>query len=104
MSTTTSAQQPAGAPAGLAFSGHVHAYAQQVRAHLADLRPEQVEELTDGLEADLAEAVVDAPGALPRRGAPAGATGEGPAAAGGSLTEVVTSEHDILDGIAWSIA
>ena len=26
------------------------------------------------------------------------------AAAGGSLTEVVTSEHDILDGIAWSIA
>lgn len=26
------------------------------------------------------------------------------AAAGGELTEVVTSEHDILDGIAWSIA
>ncbi len=26
------------------------------------------------------------------------------AAAGGHLTEVVTSEHDILDGIAWSIA
>ncbi|SMF26681.1 exopolyphosphatase/guanosine-5'-triphosphate,3'-diphosphate pyrophosphatase [Cellulosimicrobium cellulans J34] len=26
------------------------------------------------------------------------------AAAGGSLTDVVTSEHDILDGIAWSIA
>ena len=26
------------------------------------------------------------------------------AAAGGALTEVVTSEHDILDGIAWSIA
>jgi exopolyphosphatase/guanosine-5'-triphosphate,3'-diphosphate pyrophosphatase len=25
-------------------------------------------------------------------------------AAGGTLTEVVTSEHDILDGIAWSIA
>lgn len=25
-------------------------------------------------------------------------------AAGGSLTEVVTSEHDILDGIAWSVA
>ncbi len=25
-------------------------------------------------------------------------------AAGGELTEVVTSEHDILDGIAWSIA
>ncbi|UCN13957.1 exopolyphosphatase [Cellulomonas iranensis] len=26
------------------------------------------------------------------------------AAAGGSLTRVVTSEHDILDGIAWSVA
>jgi hypothetical protein len=64
MSTTT----PAGPPVGLAFYGHVHAYAQQVRAHLADLRPDQVEDLTDGLEADLAEAVVDAPGALPRRG------------------------------------
>lgn len=26
------------------------------------------------------------------------------AAAGGELTEIVTSEHDILDGIAWSVA
>lgn len=26
------------------------------------------------------------------------------AAAGGELTEVITSEHDILDGIAWSVA
>jgi len=26
------------------------------------------------------------------------------AAAGGALTDVVTSEHDILDGIAWSVA
>ena len=26
------------------------------------------------------------------------------AAAGGALTQVVTSEHDILDGIAWSVA
>jgi exopolyphosphatase/guanosine-5'-triphosphate,3'-diphosphate pyrophosphatase len=25
-------------------------------------------------------------------------------AAGGALTDVVTSEHDILDGIAWSVA
>lgn len=79
MSTTTPAQPPAGAPVGLAFYGHVHAYAQQVRAHLADLRPEQVEELTDGLEADLAEAVVDAPGALPRRGAAAPVPDGGPA-------------------------
>jgi exopolyphosphatase/guanosine-5'-triphosphate,3'-diphosphate pyrophosphatase len=29
---------------------------------------------------------------------------EAVAAAGGELTEVVTSEHDILDGIAWSAA
>ncbi|QUB99935.1 hypothetical protein [Cellulosimicrobium cellulans] len=76
MSTTTPAQPPAGAPVGRAFYGHVHAYAQQVRAHLADLRPDQVEELADGLEADLAEAVVDAPGALPRR-APAPASSDG---------------------------
>ncbi|MCB7137075.1 hypothetical protein [Cellulosimicrobium marinum] len=62
MSTTT----PAGPPAGLAFYAHVRAYADEVRAHLADLRPDQVTELADGLEADLAEAVVDAPGALPR--------------------------------------
>ncbi|MFE6237620.1 hypothetical protein [Cellulosimicrobium sp. NPDC057862] len=88
MSTTTSAQQPAGAPVGLAFYGQVHAYAQQVRAHLADLRPEQVEELTDGLEADLAEAVVDAPGALPRRGAPASATDGGPASGVGEVADV----------------
>lgn len=39
---------------------HVAAYADQVRAHLADLGPEQVEDLTDGLEADLAEALEDA--------------------------------------------
>ncbi|SIQ75130.1 hypothetical protein SAMN05518682_3537 [Cellulosimicrobium aquatile] len=76
MSTTTPAQPPAGAPVGRAFYGHVHAYAQEVRAHLADLRPDQVEELADGLEADLAEAVVDAPGALPRR-APAPASSDG---------------------------
>ncbi|MFB8230893.1 hypothetical protein [Cellulosimicrobium sp. NPDC055967] len=88
MSTTTPAQQPAGAPVGLAFYGHVHAYAQQVRAHLADLRPEQVEELTDGLEADLAEAVVDAPGALPRRGGPARPLPDaGPADPGGTVAD-----------------
>lgn len=75
MSTTTPAQPPV----GLAFYGHVHAYAEQVRAHLADLRPEQVEDLTDGLEADLAEAVVDAPGALPRRAAAPGTVGGDPA-------------------------
>ncbi|WP_264032488.1 hypothetical protein [Cellulosimicrobium sp. SH8] len=89
MSTTTPAQQPAGAPVGLAFYGHVHAYAQQVRAHLADLRPEQVEELTDGLEADLAEAVVDAPGALPRSGGASRPLPDGgPASRAGELADV----------------
>lgn len=41
---------------------HVVAYASQVRFCLRDLGPEQVEELTDGLEADLAEAVEDPDG------------------------------------------
>lgn len=48
----------------------VHRYAADVRAHLADLSPEQVDDLTDGLEADLAEALADMPGAL--RPAPGG--------------------------------
>ncbi|MFJ4107384.1 DUF1129 domain-containing protein [Oerskovia enterophila] len=48
----------------------VHRYAADVRAHLADLSPEQVDDLTDGLEADLAEALADMPGAL--RPVPAG--------------------------------
>lgn len=38
---------------------HVAAYAAAVRNHLGDLGPEQVEDLTDGLEADLAEALDD---------------------------------------------
>ncbi|MHA7133359.1 hypothetical protein [Oerskovia turbata] len=42
----------------------VRRYAADVRSHLADLSPEQVEDLTDGLEADLAEALADMPGAL----------------------------------------
>lgn len=37
----------------------VTAYAAAVRAHLDDLPPEQLEDLTDGLEADLAEALED---------------------------------------------
>lgn len=45
---------------------HVRAYAEQVRSHLRDLSPEQVEDLTDGLEADLAEAVGDTPAGAPR--------------------------------------
>ncbi|WP_336706376.1 hypothetical protein [Oerskovia sp. USHLN155] len=42
----------------------VRRYAADVRAHLADLSPEQVDDLTDGLEADLAEALADMPGTL----------------------------------------
>ncbi|MBE7699658.1 hypothetical protein H9623_04955 [Oerskovia sp. Sa1BUA8] len=42
----------------------VRRYAADVRAHLADLSPEQVDDLTDGLEADLAEALADMPGSL----------------------------------------
>lgn len=38
---------------------HVRAYAAAVRSHLADLSAEQVDDLTDGLEADLAEALED---------------------------------------------
>lgn len=49
---------------------HVRSYAAQVRDHLADLAPEQVEDLTDGLEADLAEALADSAGPV--------ATGEVP--------------------------
>lgn len=42
-----------------ALSAHVRGYAQAVRLHLADLGPEVVDDLTDGLEADLTEAVLD---------------------------------------------
>ncbi len=63
---------------------HVHAYAQQVRTHLADLTPDQVEDLTDGLEADLAEALADSTGPV--------ATGEipvvGPAGVDATATAV----------------
>ncbi|MBX9245014.1 hypothetical protein ICW40_09345 [Actinotalea ferrariae] len=43
---------------------HVAAYATAVRGQLDDLGPEQVDDLTDGLEADLAEALED-PAAAP---------------------------------------
>ncbi|MEK8227883.1 hypothetical protein NKG05_19950 [Oerskovia sp. M15] len=48
----------------------VRRFAAEVRSHLTDLSPEQVDDLTDGLEADLAEALADMPGAL--RPVPAG--------------------------------
>jgi hypothetical protein len=45
------------------LSAHVRGYAQAVRLHLADLGPDVAEDLTDGLEADLTEAVLDDGGA-----------------------------------------
>jgi hypothetical protein len=42
-----------------ALSAHVRGYAQAVRLHLADLGPDVADDLTDGLEADLTEAVLD---------------------------------------------
>lgn len=60
MNTTTS---------GDALAAHVRGYAQAVRLHLADLGPDVADDLTDGLEADLTEAVLD------EGGVPAGAEG-----------------------------
>lgn len=39
----------------------VERYAADVRRHLGDLPPDQVDDLTDGLEADLADALTDGP-------------------------------------------
>jgi hypothetical protein len=50
----------------------VSIYAAAVRAQLADLPADQVEDLTDGLEADLAEALEDTNTALTRPGGPGG--------------------------------
>lgn len=58
---------------------HVRAYAAQVRAHLSDLAPEQVEDLTDGLEADLAEALVDPAGPVATGEVPVVGAADGPA-------------------------
>ncbi|NLF03814.1 MAG: hypothetical protein GX593_02215 [Actinomycetales bacterium] len=40
-------------------------YARRVREHLADLAPDDVTELTEGMEADLVEAILELPGADP---------------------------------------
>ena len=45
-----------------AFLDHVRAYAIAVRSYLADLPPDLVDELTDGLEADLVAALEDGAG------------------------------------------
>lgn len=49
----------AGSGAGTLLDAHVRGYAEAVRLHLADLGPEVTEDLTDGLEADLTEAIAD---------------------------------------------
>ncbi|MGN8246887.1 HAAS signaling domain-containing protein [Cellulomonas soli] len=46
-------------PATDAQPADVHAYARAVRRHLSGLSPDQVDDLTDGLEADLADALAD---------------------------------------------
>lgn len=46
-------------PAVDAPPADVHAYARAVRRHLGGLSPDQVDDLTDGLEADLADALAD---------------------------------------------
>ncbi|WP_125774677.1 hypothetical protein [Antribacter gilvus] len=43
------------------LAAHVRGYAQAVRLHLSDLGPDVVEDLTDGLEADLTDALLDLP-------------------------------------------
>lgn len=70
----------------------VHAYAVEVRRHLVGLTPEQVDDLTDGLEADLGDALADTPGAgdlVARFGEPAAYAAELRTAAG--LPEGVTA-------------
>jgi hypothetical protein len=60
----------------------VNAYVEQVRAELADLPPEDVEELTGGLEADLAERLAEAPDGLAGLSSPAAYAAELRSAAG----------------------
>lgn len=77
------------------LSHHVTAYAAQVRAHLADLTREQLDDLTDGLEADLMEAFED-----PARPG----TGEIPLASGslGAPDDLPTDASSRPDGASTS--
>ncbi|RMI02417.1 HAAS signaling domain-containing protein, partial [Cellulomonas triticagri] len=78
------------APGGGTGPATVADYAAEVRTHLADLPQDQVDDLTDGLEADLADALADPtgrpadmpPGLTARFGAPAEYARELRAAAG----------------------
>ncbi|SDC90891.1 hypothetical protein SAMN05216410_2523 [Sanguibacter gelidistatuariae] len=77
------------------LSDHVAAYAAQVRAHLADLTFEQIEDLTDGLEADLIEALED-PEARP-------VTGEIPLAGTRDAATTPSSTTSLPDAATTSI-
>ncbi|MCL3861311.1 hypothetical protein [Actinotalea sp. K2] len=71
---------------------HVSAYATAVRRHLSDLSPEQVEDLTDGLEADLAEALEDPHGPVATGEIPIGrlaASGVAGVPEGGEASSVI---------------
>lgn len=68
---------------------HVSAYAAAVRSHLADLPPEKLDDLTDGLEADLAEALEDPRGAV--------ATGETRLDDAGGADGGEPSESSVID-------
>ncbi|MFE6971612.1 hypothetical protein [Isoptericola sp. NPDC057653] len=57
---------------GTVLGAHARGYAQAIRLQLADLGPEVVDELTDGLEADLAEAFSDAAAPLALAGSDSG--------------------------------
>ncbi|GMA24923.1 hypothetical protein GCM10025864_26820 [Luteimicrobium album] len=64
MSTTVPLPAPAPAPASVALHALVADYARGVRAELDDLPADTVDDLTDGLEADLLDALADTPAGL----------------------------------------
>lgn len=71
---------------------HVRAYATAVRSHLADLPPDLVDELTEGLEADLVAALEDGAGPV--------VTGEipiGRAAAGAGVPPAQAESSSVID-------
>jgi hypothetical protein len=83
-------------PADTMLDAHVRGYAQAVRIHLADLAPDVVEELTGGLEADLAEADTDR--LLPHAGpAATGAASRAAAVVGAADTEADDDADAVLD-------
>lgn len=83
------------------LSHHVTAYAAQVRAHLADLTREQLEDLTDGLEADLVEAFEDparpGTGEIPLASGRLGAPDDVPADASSRPGGAPTSSIDLTE-------